>query len=451
MVRLRHSKSPKGSFEADADVKKYVAQRLDPLVDVLSFASIGDFTKNVHISKKEDEFTPVNVGVQVLLDVIRDKIRELEEEKGRIEADKKQLGTLFDSLPVGVYIAEVPSGKPILVNKKATELVGRSFDPEAGVDDYTKTYDLLTEEGKKYPTKGHPLYITIKKGIEAKKSDLVVRRPNKSLITLKVQSVPVHDKVGNLSSAIAVFDDITKEREVENLKSQFVSLVSHQLRTPLSNMRWNIEMLLKGDYGILPEEIAGVLKDVYESDKKLIILVNDILNVSHIEEGKELEYAVGVSPKKIIHKVLTDMKPLAREKMVKLHFKTQHNIPRVFIDPKHLFQIVQNLVSNAINYNVAKGKVTVHLRKGTNKILILVEDTGIGIPEKDRERIFDKFFRTENAIKSQIQGSGLGLYIVKTYVKKWGGNIIFTSKEGKGSTFFVELPIKNHIDKKTKT
>ena len=175
------------------------------------------------------------------------------------------------------------------------------------------------------------------------------------------------------------------------------------------------------------------------------------MNVSHIEEGKELEYAVGVSPKKIIHKVLTDMKPLAREKMVKLHFKTQHNIPRVFIDPKHLFQIVQNLVSNAINYNVAKGKVTVHLRKGTNKILILVEDTGIGIPEKDRERIFDKFFRTENAIKSQIQGSGLGLYIVKTYVKKWGGNIIFTSKEGKGSTFFVELPIKNHIDKKTKT
>src|SRR3989344_4946800 len=336
MVRLRHSKSPKGSVEADGDVKKYVEQRLDHLVDVLSFASIGDFTKNVHISKKEDEFTPVNVGVQVLLDVIRDKIRELEEEKGRIEADKKQLGTLLDSLPVGVYIAEVPSGKPILVNKKATELVGRSFDPEAGVDDYTKTYDLLTEEGKKYPTKGHPLYITIKKGIEAKKSDLVVRRPNKSLITLKVQSVPVHDKVGNLSSAIAVFDDITKEREIENLKSKFVSLVSHQLRTPLSNMRWNVEMLLKGDYGAIPESIGSAIKDIYESNKKLIALVNDILDVSHLEQQKEQENAKFVSPKIIIRKVLYELRNEAKERQVKLRFISQRHVPRIFIDPRQL-------------------------------------------------------------------------------------------------------------------
>ncbi len=373
--------------------------------------------------------------------VVGSIVSESEEEKSEIEIEKRRLEKLIENLPVGVSFLEAPSGNPIMFNKRAKELMGRSIDTRTGEERYQETYKLFRENGGPYPNEELPAVISLKKGIPVSKSDVVVRKPGGTNTTLKVSSVPIFDRKGDIASVLVVFDDITKEKELERAKSEFISVVSHQLRTPLGNMRWNLEMLLNEKKRKISKETESSLLDIYDSTRKLIDLVNDILNVSHIETDIVLSSPEYINAAGVVTKAVKDILPYAQKKGVKVTFK-KNTDGKIYIDQKRFLQVIQNLLSNAVNYNTNNGQVEVILDKLDGNIRLIVKDTGIGIPERDKGKIFTKFFRAENAVKSHVEGTGLGLYIVKSFILKMGGKISFTSTEGLGSKFVVILPTK---------
>lgn len=233
-----------------------------------------------------------------------------------------------------------------------------------------------------------------------------------------------------------------KLRELDRIKSEFISIAAHQLRTPLGSIRWGIEMLLSDKE--VSQNLKEKIKHIYNRNKETIRLVNDFLTVSRIEQGRVAERLTTTMLSEIVGRVVSDTRVFAQEKGVEIEIKIEKDkIPPMMIDAQHFQEVVQNLLSNAVKYSHPNEKVTVGLRLvDTRYVQVSIADTGIGIPEKDKSRIFSKFFRAENALLSEADGSGLGLFVVKYYVEGWGGKVSFQSEEGKGTTFYIDLPLK---------
>jgi two-component system, sensor histidine kinase len=227
---------------------------------------------------------------------------------------------------------------------------------------------------------------------------------------------------------------------IDKAKTEFVSLASHQLRTPLTLISWYTEILVNGDAGELNEKQKDCLKEIYIGNQRMIDLVNDILSTSRIDMG-----TLALEPKlidlaKIAENVLKEIGPLVKDKEMKINEAYEKNLPRIMADPEMVRMIFQNLLSNSLKYTPRGGQITVEIKKQNSHVLIIISDNGFGIPENQKNRIFTKMFRADNIKVKETSGTGLGLYIVWAIVKKSGGKIWFESKEGKGTTFFVTLP-----------
>lgn len=259
---------------------------------------------------------------------------------------------------------------------------------------------------------------------------------------------PVRDWQNKSSGGAIILHDITHITEVDRLKTEFLSVASHQLRTPLGSMRWNMEMLLGGDFGDLKPEVKETVKHIYESNTRMITLVNDLLNVSRIDQGRVADEPKLTDILKIIQDAVDEMQPLAKQQSVAINFEVKKDhIPKIMLDPKRFREVIQNLLSNAVKYNKPQGTVNINVERTDHHVEIKIADTGMGIPKKDQKKLFSKFFRAENAVLAQTEGSGLGLFVVKSYVEAWGGKVEFESQEGKGTTFIITLPFetKSHI------
>lgn len=258
------------------------------------------------------------------------------------------------------------------------------------------------------------------------------------------------NQAGAPARMIGVNWDVTKEKEADHIKSEFVSLASHQLRTPLMGIEWTAELFAKKEK--LTEKGIKYLNDISFSAKRLSTLVRLLLDVSRIESGN-----IGVSPESIdlvlfMKEHLENMRMLYEKKGLSCFFTKENPRECIITTDKNLLgYIMQNVISNAIEYTNAGGNVSITLEKNHGTALVKVEDTGIGIPKKELGRIFGKFFRASNATAIKPDGTGLGLYIVSEAVKLLGGNIRVESEEGKGSTFFIELPLmaRPHAGEKT--
>lgn len=239
-----------------------------------------------------------------------------------------------------------------------------------------------------------------------------------------------------------------EEKAVDQAKTEFVSLASHQLRTPLTTTQWYIELLLNKKTGALNKMQKTYLKEVQEGTNRMIDLVNALLNVSRIELGRFEVIPSDIRISQLINDVLTDLQSLIkRKKSVQVSVDTI-KAPDIYRgDKKLLFIIFQNLISNAVKYT-DKGEVKVTVESRRNKLHIEVSDEGYGIPKKQQKQIFTKLFRADNVKLYDHTGSGLGLYIVKAIVEDAGGKTSFTSKENKGTTFKIDLPLKGMRAKK---
>jgi PAS domain S-box-containing protein len=265
-------------------------------------------------------------------------------------------------------------------------------------------------------------------------------------LTYKVITAKVKDNEGQELGTMKIFYNLTREKMIDKLKSEFISIAAHQLRTPLSAIKWVIKMVLDGDVGKLNAEQEKFLYKGYQSNERIIALVNDMLNVSRIEEGR---FGYSFNKENFLHVVdgaIASIDGLIREKNIKLIINKPKKLDSIYIDKQKMGLVMQNLLENAVKYTPEFGKIEISLETGDELIKVRVKDNGVGIPEKDKAKLFSKFFRAENVVRMQTEGSGLGLFIVKNIIKRHGGEIMVESEEGKGTEFVFTLPIKHSIE-----
>lgn len=228
---------------------------------------------------------------------------------------------------------------------------------------------------------------------------------------------------------------------INRMKTEFISIASHQLRAPLASIRWSLNMVERN--GNSEAKRKEYLSLIEENNQRMIVLVNTLLDVSRIEQGRMTFSPVAANLKTLTERTIKELSPLARASNVKVKLEIIGKIPNIFIDENKIQIVIQNLINNAIKYTKGKGEVRVLLSRKKKNILLSVTDQGVGIPEFEQQKVFKKFFRSSNVMRHQTIGSGLGLFIAKAIVEAVCGEIYFESKQGKGTTFWVRLPIEN--------
>ena len=279
------------------------------------------------------------------------------------------------------------------------------------------------------------------------KSDMPINRKEMDMVTKNgdVRSVQLSifemKNPGSFSTTgLAMIFDITEQKMLDKAKTEFVSLASHQLRTPLATTKWLTEMLVSGDIGELSQKQKEYLDKLHAANEDMVDLVDVLLNVSRIEMGSLSVEIKPTNVEELSESILNELAFLVDKK--KIQVKKEYNglLKDIKSDPKLLRIVIQNLVSNALKYTSTGGTITITFEETGSEKRIKVSDTGFGIPEGQQNRIFTKLFRADNVRGlTDSQGTGLGLYLVKSVVASIGGSINFVSEESKGSTFTITL------------
>lgn len=249
------------------------------------------------------------------------------------------------------------------------------------------------------------------------------------------------------ASQVALQEELEKTKELDHQKSEFLSVAAHQLRTPMSGIRWAAQMLFDGDMGKINDEQKHHLEMSLENIDRMIRLINDLLDVTKIEEQKFTYEFVKTDFRSVIEEVLNRLTNQAKEKKVHIFLDYQPDNANLMLelDKEKMQLALNNLVDNAIKYSQLKGEVEVRVTKKSNSITCTIRDHGIGIPKNFQDQIFVKFFRGANAMKMFADGSGLGLFICKDIITKHGGTINFESIEKEGTTFTIQLPLTQPV------
>jgi len=247
-----------------------------------------------------------------------------------------------------------------------------------------------------------------------------------------------HGKIGTL----VIIHDITREKTVERMKTEFVSIAAHQLRTPISAIKWTLRMILDGDLGPISDEQKDFLDKTYKSNERMINLINDLLNVTRIEEGRHLYNLVLVNLEEVVQNIASTYAEILAQKKLTLDFhKPPQSLPQAKIDVEKMSLVVSNLIENAIKYTPAGGTISVSVALDRQNLQVSVHDTGMGILKDQQDRIFTKYFRGSNAVRMETEGTGLGLFIAKNIVETHGGKIWFVSEANRGTTFAFTVPV----------
>lgn len=234
-----------------------------------------------------------------------------------------------------------------------------------------------------------------------------------------------------------------EKASIESITSDFVSLASHQLRTPLSAVKWNTELLIGQKAGRLNRRQLEYLREIYRSNERAINLVNDLLDVSRIQEGKIHLDLRSSRVEDIIKEVIDGLDSEVKSKKIRINFEIINGpLPKIETDAEKLKRVMINLLSNSVKYTPDGGKIRVTVEKNRKHLKISVTDTGVGIAKGDQPKVFGKFFRSSKVIKFAPDGTGLGLFIAKSLIEAMGGRINFKSVQNSGTTFYFTLPLK---------
>ncbi|MCX6780536.1 MAG: ATP-binding protein [Candidatus Magasanikbacteria bacterium] len=295
---------------------------------------------------------------------------------------------------------------------------------------------------KRYPEVEKEFWKCIEDG-KTFSGELEMQRKNGTFFWIAANIIPLKDEAGNVYTWCNVFRDITNEKAVDRMKSEFVSLASHQLRTPLTGIKWLSEIVMSDPANVFTKSGREAMDGIVMSNERMISLVNDLLDVSHLETG--VNYNLVLKPTDVIPLIqgaITDVKHLASKNNVTV--VSDAHAPRELIlniDGGKIQQVLENLIGNAIKYSKPNTNVVVKVIQESDRAVFSVADRGIGIPSEQQTLVFTRFFRANNASKVDISGTGLGLYIVKGIIETHHGKVWFESKEGEGSTFYFSLPM----------
>ena len=394
-------------------------KKLQETFEETQILRIRERARMVDIERKSEELEKARTA---LINILED----VEEARGKIEEERNKTLAIIQNFTDGLLVFD-KEGKVSLINPQAEnfckvkkeEVLGKSILELTQFPNFIPIVEAVGREIK---------------GIFRKEVQI-----SEELI-LEVTTIAMireEEKFGTLM----ILHDVTREKAIERMKTEFVSISAHQLRTPLSAIKWTLKMFLDGDLGKITKEQREFLEKTYKSNERMINLINDLLNVTRIEEGRYLYRPVLADIVPICQSVIDSYKEEIEKKNLKFEFKKPKELPKVRVDIEKISLAIQNLLENAILYNLPGGKVEISLKLKENKIEFSIRDTGIGIPKDQQKRVFTKFFRAPNAMRMETEGSGLGLFITKNIIEAHGGEIWFESEEGKGTTFYFTLPM----------
>lgn len=384
---------------------------------------------------------------------LQQKTTQLEEKAKTEEESRVALLNLAEDLESASKEAEKEKEKTLaIVNNLADGLLFFSSDKKLALINHEaekifkrKSTDLLGKTPQEFVKLGKPFSSLIDIIGEDIKEVFREEASFEKDIFVEITVVSV-SKEGEVIGNLVNIHDITREKNIERLKTEFVSLAAHQLRTPLAGIKWTLQTVLEEEEEAqIPEEVTSFIRKAYEANDRMVNLVNDLLNITRIEEGRYAYEPQKISIKNIIDTALMDYKESIKSRGIELNVNLppKEEIPYIKADEEKMMLVVQNFLDNALKYtNEGEIELKVELLENKQKIKVSVSDTGVGIPEDQKERMFNKFFRAENVQRMDTEGSGLGLFISKNIVEAHGGEMGFHSEEGKGSTFFFIVPVE---------
>jgi len=392
---------------------------------ITDITEIEEFQKELEkkIKLRTEELEQSKIA---LLNILED----IEEARRKAEEEKEKTLTIITNFADGLLVFDKENNLDLInlqaekfLNVKENDVIGKSIQELTIFPFFESLIVLIGEEMK-----------------EIFRKELFI----KDKLTLEISVIPIIRK-GERVNTLVILHDITREKMIERMKTEFVSLAAHQLRTPLSAIKWTLRMLLDGDLGSITTEQKEFIEKTYNSNEKMIVLINDLLDVTRIEEGRFLYKPILVDIESLVQSVINSYKDEIERKKIKFEFKKpEEKLPEVKIDVEKVRFVIENLFDNSIRYTYAGGTVTIFLKynKENKEIEFSIRDTGMGIPKDQQKRIFTKFFRGANIIKVDTEGTGLGLFIAKNIIESHGGRIWFESEEGKGTIFYFTLPVK---------
>ncbi|KKQ22034.1 MAG: Phosphate regulon sensor protein phoR [Candidatus Wolfebacteria bacterium GW2011_GWC1_37_10] len=399
--------------------------------------------QNQELSRKIKYLKNSELAMLNILEDVRELEKSLKEERDRDQA-------IISSIGEGLIVID-RDYKIALMNERAKELLGVSFEEAMGQNakDIIKMYrgeEIL-------PDKERPVEIMFKTGEPVKvilEDNFYYQTISKKKFPIILTTAPLWGR--GLIGAVVVFQDITEEKALSDSRNNFISVASHQLRTPLTSIRWYAEMLINGDGGKLNKNQNEFTNQIYSAALKLNETVNLLLAISRLE-GKKMEMKLAETNLEFFVKdIIKGLKPLIKYKKIKVNVLFDKNLPKkINVDASILNQIFTNLLSNSINYTDDRGQIEITIRKEDNNIVWSIRDDGIGVPDDQKSMIFNKFFRANNAVAKIPNGTGLGLTLVKALLERLGGKVGFESpigwinkkgiEEKKGTMFWFTTPI----------
>lgn len=354
---------------------------------------------------------------------------------------KSIIGTMDDALLVydqNFKVLFLNGASERLFGVKNSEFIGKQIDPKLASNSALKRLVQVV-----FPSLAPSMISRSASGKYPQVVDLSFDDP---YLELRTFTSPVLDEAGNLMGFMKIVRDRTREVSLSKEKTEFVTVTSHQLRTPLTHVVWGLEVITKE--ASLPPEINALAQNAYAAAIQLREIVEDLLNISRIEEGRFGYQFQKSNLLSFIEEILKPASATARQLGIKILFdKPTEPLPEVTIDSQKLSMVLSNLVDNAIRYNIKNGEVIVSVKRLANSpyVEVSVRDTGIGIPPEEVNKLFVKFFRATNALKFATEGSGLGLYIAQNIVRAHGGSMRVESELGRGSIFSFSLPVDTSL------
>ncbi len=257
-----------------------------------------------------------------------------------------------------------------------------------------------------------------------------------TVLSLAVTNVAV------MSIGMILIKAAEKVIKANQIRSEFVSIASHQLRAPLGNIRWAADLLENSRIGNLSEKQKEYIESIQINDKRMIKLLNDLLDVSKINTGTMIGVARTISLEEIVQQLVEEYNLIAKIRGVQLTLSVDDGLPMVTINPGRIKVAIQNLIDNAVKYSRNRGEIKISVSRLRNNVVLRIEDNGAGIPKDQQKDVFKKFFRSTNVKKYEVIGTGLGLFIARSAIESSGGKIWFTSEEDKGTVFYCAFPFE---------
>jgi signal transduction histidine kinase len=367
----------------------------------------------------------------------------------RIKRYSDWLETIIERMPIGVMVIRGDDDMPGIINAVAVKMLGGKSKVYGKKKNFSEMFRIVRSDGSRYPSGELPISIARSTGQMAMKDDVYIKQMDGSRIAVRMSCSPIKDEGVSAVGMIVVMENMTAEYLQERQKTDFISVASHELRTPLTGLKWSLEQLLGVEINNLSSVQKRAINDIRRITEHLSDLTDGLLNLAQLESGKVNVEHKETDINEVIDNAIGEIRSNCEKKCVKISFRPAE-IPNLYTDAKLIGQIVINLLSNAMKFTPKDGKISIFTERNNKFFRIAISDTGIGIPLSQKELVFKRYFRADNAIKRHIEGTGLGLAICRNIADLLGATLRFSSGENKGSTFWFTIPLSGNQKSKKK-